>query len=324
MSGLENKIGSFKEKSIIITGAAGFIGSNLVDYLLEQKAEVIGIDNFFSGRKKNLDHAFTYGNFNFIKGDIRNRNRIFRKIKKADIIFHLAAITNPVYTVKNPIISNDVNVTGTLNILELARAQDVEKFIFSSSAAVYGNLPDLPKSENMPLNPISPYGVSKMASEAYINAYHELYGLNTTILRYFNVYGPRQVNSPYSGVVPIFLSKLAKNENITIFGDGNQTRDFIYIKDIIKSNIQSYLSENSNGKIINIASGEPCSINKLVQLLSSLYQKKDPKIIFEDERKGDILHSYGDNKLAREIIGFEPEYDIKKGLEDYIGYLKKK
>ena len=242
---------NFKEKRIVVTGAAGFIGSNLTDSLLEQGAEVIGIDNLFNGRMENLDEAFKHNNFKFYKGDIRDLNFLLDVFEEIDIVYHEAAFTSVPQSIKMPENCNDVNVNGVLNVLNAARRMDVKKIIYASSSSVYGDTPTLPKKEDMCRLPISPYGVAKLACEAYMQAYHKVYGLKTTSLRYFNVYGPRQKDSTYSGVIAIWLGNIIRDEDLTIFGDGKNSRDFTYIKDVIQANLL-VVKQDVAGEIINI------------------------------------------------------------------------
>ena len=223
-----------------------------------------------------------------------------------------------------PQLCNDVNITGTLNILNAARINEVEKIIFASSAAVYGNEPTLPKHEKMRLNPISPYAVTKQAAEGYMVSYNQTYNLNTTSLRYFNVYGPRQQGSPYSGAIAIFIANIFKKKNITIFGDGTQTRDFTYIKDVIKINLLAAESKESAGKIFNVGTGKPKSLGEIINFMIEYSQQEGIEIDYGPIRSGDILHSYGDISLAKDILGYEVEYDVLSGFKEYLDYYRKK
>ncbi len=312
------------EKRILVTGAAGFIGSNLTDELLNQGAEVIGIDNMFNGRVENLVDARKNPKFCFIKGDVRDMNLLLEVMKDVDIIYHQAAFTSVPQSVLMPQLCNDVNVTGMINILNSARIRDIGKIVFASSSSVYGNTPTLPKHEEMKLLPISPYGVSKLAAEKYLLVYNKVYDLNTTALRYFNVFGPRQKDSSYSGVIAIFMSKIFRNENPVIFGDGTQTRDFTYIKDIVRANILTGSSSNTAGKAINIAANSPISLNELTKVMIEAGPNKNLTIKYDSKRKGDILHSYGDTSLAKEILDYEAQYNAVNGFKEYLKYYKNK
>jgi UDP-glucose 4-epimerase len=215
---------------------------------------------------------------------------------------------------------NAVNVNGTLNILNAARKNNIDKIIFSSSSSVYGNTNTLPLTEDMPRNPISPYGTSKLACESYMQSFHHVYGLNTTILRYFNVYGPRQKDSPYSGVIAIWLGNIGRNEPLVIFGDGKNSRDFTYVKDVIRANLLA-AEKSTAGEIINIGASSPISLNNLATLLLRLTKKPNLPIKHVEPRQGDIKHSYADISKAKKLLGFIPEYDQGSGLEDYLKWL---
>lgn len=313
----------FRDKKIVVTGAAGFIGSNLVDELLDLGAQVIGIDNLFNGRLENMKKARKNESFEFHKADIRDLNFLISTFKDVDIIYHEAAFTSVPQSVKMPDSCNEVNVNGVLNILNAARKNDVEKVIFASSSSVYGDTPILPKTEKMKRIPISPYGVAKLAGESYMQVYNDVYGLKTISLRYFNVFGPRQRDSPYSGVIAIWLGRIVDNEDLLIFGDGKNSRDFTYIKDVIQANILAGKSDLS-GEIINIGAGNPISLTDLANLMLKISGKQDLDIKYTDPRPGDIIHSYADISKAKELLGFHPEYDQEKGLRDYFKWYSNK
>jgi len=313
---------SFKGKRVVVTGAAGFIGSNLTDKLLELGAEVIGIDNLFSGRLDNLEEAFKNKNFDFQKGDVRDLNFLLDIFNDIDIIYHEASFVSVPQSVKMPSSCNDFNVNGILNILNAARKKDIDNIIFASSASVYGDTPTLPKTEDMRRIPLSPYGVSKLACEAYIQSYHHVYGLNASCLRYFNIYGPRQRDSPYSGVIAIWIGRIIRNEDLIIFGDGENIRDFTYVKDVVQANLLA--SEHKiGGEILNIACGSPITLTELAKLMLKLANKENLKIHYTDPRPGDILHSYGDMSKAKKMIGFEAKFNQEEGLRDYFKWYRK-
>ncbi len=313
----------FKEKRIAVTGAAGFIGSNLTDELLNLGAEVIGIDNLFNGNLNNLDIALKNRKFKFYKADIRDTDFLLDILKDIEIIFHQAAFVSVPQSILMPNLCNDVNVNGTLNILNIARKYDIDKVVFAASSSVYGEVPDLPKSEDMKRVPISPYGVSKLACESYMNVYQRVYGINTISLRYFNVYGPRQKDSPYSGVIAIWLGRILEDKNLIIFGDGSNTRDFTYIEDVVSANLLAAQSDVA-GEIINIGAGSPISLNKLAKLILKLANKQRLQIEYADPRLGDILHSYANISKAIELLKFNPKYDQKQGLTKYFTWYKNK
>ncbi|MFX1276538.1 MAG: SDR family oxidoreductase [Promethearchaeota archaeon] len=314
---------SLKEKKIIVTGAAGFIGSNLTDKLLEIGANVIGLDNLFNGRIENLEKAMKNKNFQFQKGDVRDLNFLLDVTEDIDIIFHEAAFTSVPQSIKMPESCNDNNINGVLNILNAARKKNVDKVIFASSASVYGDTPVLPKNEEMKRIPISPYGVSKLAGEAYMKVYHQIYGLKTTSLRYFNVFGPRQRDSPYSGVIAIWLGRILRNENLIIYGNGENSRDFTYVKDVVHANLLVGIHDAA-GEILNISCNSPINLTNLARLMLKLTGKEDLEIEYMEPRPGDILHSYGDISKAKRLIKFEPKYNQEEGLRDYLHWYNQK
>lgn len=310
---------NFKGKNILVTGAAGFIGSNLTYELLKLGANVIGIDNLFNGRIENLEEILENKSFKFIKGDIRDFNFLLEVFKDIDIIYHEAAFTSVPQSILMPESCNDVNVNGTLNILNAARKNDVEKIIYASSSSVYGDTPSLPKKEDMPRIPISPYGVSKMTCEAYMQVFHQVYGMKTVSLRYFNVFGPRQKDSPYSGVIAIWLGSIIDNKELIIFGDGEQSRDFTYVNDVVQANLLA-AEHDISGEIINIGAGSPIKLNDLAKLMLKITNKEELKIIHTDPRPGDILHSYADISKAKKLLGFRPNFTPEEGLKHYFNW----
>ena len=307
----------FENKKILVTGAAGFIGSNLTDSLLELGATVIGIDNLFNGKLENLEKAQKKKNFQFFKGDIRDINLLLDISIDVNIIYHQAAFTSVPQSVLMPQSCNDVNINGTLNILNAAKKNNIDKIIFASSSSVYGDEPSLPKKEDMKKIPKSPYAVTKLAGEGYTQVYSHLFGLNTTILRYFNVYGPRQKDSPYSGVIAIWLGRIIRNEDLIIFGDGQNSRDFTYIKDIVRANLLAAEFDKS-GEIFNIGANSPIKLIDLAKLMLKITNKENLNIVYSEPRPGDILHSYADISKAKELLKFEPEYIQEQGLKTYL------
>jgi len=307
---------------ILVTGAAGFIGSNLTDTLLEKGAHVIGLDNLFNGRMENLGVALQNPNFTFHKADIRDSGFLLEVCEDINIIYHQAAFTSVPQSIKMPITCNEVNVGGTLNILNAARVRDVEAIIFASSSSVYGDTPTLPKREDMSLIPISPYGAAKLACEKYLYAYFKVYGLNTIALRYFNVYGPRQKDSTYSGVIPIWLGRIYRNENPIVFGDGEQRRDFTYIKDVVDANLLAGAAKNISGEVFNIGASSPITVNKLAVIMKEVCGKEHLGVDYTDPRPGDIRDSFADIVKAKRVLKFEPKFNIQSGLEAYIEWSK--
>ena len=309
-----------KGKKLLITGVAGFIGSNLADRCLELKAEVVGLDNMFNGSINNLSNALKNKDFRLIKGDLRDYSLLLEITEEVEMIFHMGAFTSVPQSILMPETCNAVNVNGTLNILNAARKNDVEKIIYSSSSSVYGDANELPLTEDMPRDPISPYGTSKLAGESYMQSFENVYGIRTLILRYFNVFGPRQKDSPYSGVIAIWLGCIQRKEPLNIFGDGTNSRDFTYVKDVVEGNLLA-AQRNVSGEILNIGAGSPISLNELATLLLELTDSQELPIEHTDPRPGDILHSYANISKSQKLLGFNPKYDQKSGLIDYLKWL---
>jgi len=302
-----------KFKRVLVTGGAGFIGSHLVDALVSEGCEVVVIDDLSTGNLLNLEHI--KDRITFLKGDIRDQDLLTKAADGCEVIFHQAAVVSVPKTVENPIDSAMVNDMGTLLILETARNTTVRRVVLASSCAVYGDGPELPKVEDMAPKPLSPYAVQKLAGELYALLYHDLYGLETICLRYFNVYGPRQdPSSPYSGVISIFMSKSASKEAPVIYGDGNQYRDFIFVKDVVKANLLAAKTDKASGKIFNVGTGSYVRMNQLWDMICSMtgFNIK-PK--YEQSRSGDILESVANIDKVKSALGFEPEYSFEKGLE---------
>lgn len=308
-------------KKILVTGGAGFIGSHIVDRLLSYKYEVTVIDNLSTGKLENLNHIQNNKYFHFIKGDILDYDNVKDIVKNQDAIFHEAALTSVPFSVKNPIITNEVNVIGTLNLLKSSLDSDIKRFIFASSASVYGDKNVSPIREDMKLYPKSPYAVSKIAAESYIKLFNELYGLETIILRYFNVYGSRTRKD--QGVISKFMNCLFKNENPIIYGDGTQTRDFINVKDIVSANILALSAEKAVGEIINIGTGINISINELVNILQNIMDKKNVSPIYVDPRPGDVKHGYYDISKAQKCLNFYSEINFNRGITELYKWYKK-
>lgn len=301
-----------KYSKILVTGGAGFIGSHIVDKLLSEDYEVTVLDNLSTGRLENLSHHQDNRSFHFIKGDILDLNLIQRILEHQEVVYHQAALANVLYSVKNPIFTNEVNVKGTLSLLKACINNDVKRFIFASSASVYGETHILPMKETTSLNLQSPYAITKFAAENYIKLYHELYGLETICLRYFNVYGLRARTN--QGVISIFINQLLKNQSPIIYGDGEQTRDFINVQDVADANILALSSKNAVGETINIGTGIATSLNQIVNLLLEILNKKYKNPIYSNPRPGDVRHGYADIKEAQELLGFKPNIFIKKGI----------
>ena len=303
-----------KGKNVLVTGGLGFIGSNIAESLSSVN-EVRIIDNFSSGELKNIEGF--QKRVELIKGDIRDRKVIESALDGIDVVFHEAANVFIEDSLKDPAYDSSVNVIGTINLLEGCRKRDVEKVVFASSSAVYGNVEQLPVNEDCPPTPDSPYGISKLCGEYFFRLYHELYEIDTVILRYFNVYGRRQsAASPYSGVIAIFMKNIRGKEPLTIYGDGEQTRDFVSVDDVVRANVLAAESKGLGGRIFNIGTGRAVSINALAQILMDLGGKTE--IEYALPRLGDVRESVADVNRAAEELGFEAAIDIKAGLKDLL------
>lgn len=297
----------------LVTGGAGFIGSHIAERLLKDGHEVIVIDDFSTGKMENLpvdDERLTV-----IEGDIRGFDPLVKIMEGVDWVFHQAAVASVPKTVHDPIGSSAVNYAGTLNILEAARINKVKRVVFASSAALYGDELTLPKIETMSPVALSPYAVDKMASEYACMMYKTLYGLETVALRYFNVYGPRQdPSSPYSGVISIFIDRLKAGSNPTIYGNGEQTRDFIYVDDVVEANMMAITNERAGGEVFNIATGERSTLNNLLKILCRIAGKEfSPE--YDDVRDGDIKDSYANIEKANKLMSFTSKVELKEGLK---------
>jgi len=304
---------------VLVTGGAGFIGSHTVDLLLNQGAQVWVLDNLSSGSLSNLKLWKRNPKFHFKHGTVTQYSLLDSLTKKAEAIIHLAAIVSPYLSVKRPEIVNEVNVSGTLNVLRAALKNKLQKIVFASSSSVYGNQNALPISEDNPLHPVTPYGVSKLAGEKYCGAYCRTYGLSTIALRYFNVYGERQSANPYSGVIAIFAKHLSKGLQPTIYGDGKQTRDFIHVSDVATANLQGLRSGAGAGEAFNVGTGRATNIYELSSLIAELVGRLGTPPTYSPERAGDIRHSYANISRAREILGIQPKVELKEGLKLLIG-----
>ncbi len=300
-------------KNILVTGGAGFIGSHLVPRLLDKGYSVVVLDDLSSGKLENLNSIRSNPNFSFIRGDIRDPKATHDALRGVDAVVHLAALIDVSASVADPASTNDVNVAGTLTVLHEAAKSKVNRFVFASSTAVYGDVKSLPVKEATALHPISPYAASKAACEAYCSAFAGSYGLSSVMLRFFNVYGPKNENSPYSGVITKFMRKALRNEVLTVEGDGEQTRDFIHVSDIAKALTLALEAENAGTGVFNVCTGTPTSITGLVDALREV-TGKDLQVTHGPARVGDIRFSYGDGSRAAEKLGFRADVDIVKGL----------
>lgn len=321
---IDNVFSKIKEKKCIVTGGAGFIGSHLVDTLLDNGAShVIVIDNLITGSIENIKHHFNNDAFTFAHADINDINAISAHFVKTDILFHQAALGSVPRSIENPPNTDINNVHGFVNVLNLCRINNVKKVVFASSSSVYGDNETLPKMEDNLGNPLSPYAISKIACEMYGKNFAELYEMNVTGLRYFNVFGPRQnPKGAYAAVIPLFIDNSLRGKDVTIFGDGEQARDFTFVKNVVNANILAAFNIKKQGyNIMNIGCGERTSVNMLFNIIHEKIKGKS-KAIHKPERKGDIRNSIASIDRAYELIGYEPKINVKEGLIETIEWFK--
>ena len=311
------------QKRILITGAAGFIGTNLVEYFLSKNHKVRGLDNFATGHRYNVEPFLTHPNFEFIEGDIRKLEDCKKATENIDFVLHQAALGSVPRSIDDPIASNETNITGFLNMLVAARDNGVKRFIYAASSSTYGDSEALPKVENVIGKPLSPYAITKYVNELYADIFSKTYGLETIGLRYFNVFGRRQdPNGAYAAVIPKFVMQLMKHDSPVINGDGTFSRDFTYIDNVIHMNECAMLTENKNAlnTVYNTAFGDRTNLNQMVALLKEYLGKHDPKIlevevIHGKYRNGDIPHSLASIEKAKKFLNYIPQFNFAKGLE---------
>jgi nucleoside-diphosphate-sugar epimerase len=299
---------------VLVTGGAGFIGSHLVDALLARGDDVRVLDNFSTGDRRNLLHVAAH--IEIVEGDLRSFERVLTAVRGCEVVFHQAALPSVPRSIQDPLSSSEVNVTGTLNVLLAARDEGVRRVVYASSSSVYGSVADgSAKTEDLQVAPLSPYGVAKHAGEAYCSSFHSVYGLETVSLRYFNVFGPRQSPiSEYAAVIPNFFAAALLDERPVIYGDGEQSRDFTFIDNVVGANIAAAHAQQSRGGVFNIACGETHSINALLAAVARIAGRAlDP--IFAPERPGEVRMSRADIEAARTKLGYEPVVLLDRGLE---------
>lgn len=303
-------------KNAAVTGGAGFIGSHLAEELAIQGYNVLIIDDLSTGRIENIESLLARDNVEFIQGNITNLSLLKQHLRKINYVFHQAAIPSVPRSIDTPKAAHNVNITGTLNVLLAAKDSGVSKVIYASSSSIYGDMPKLPKTEDMTPDPQSPYAVTKLTGEYYCQVFHRVYSLPTICLRYFNVYGPKQnPESQYAAVIPSFIKKISENKPPVIFGDGEQFRDFTFVKDVVRANILA--AESNASGIFNISRGESITINQLAQLTISIIGNNNIKPTYAIPRPGDIKHSIADITKAR-TFGYKPEYSLERGLKETI------
>jgi nucleoside-diphosphate-sugar epimerase len=306
---------------VVVTGGAGFIGSHIAETVAASGAKVRIVDDLSTGHRENVEALS--GDIEFIEGSVANLSLMSRVLKDAEVVFHEAAIPSVPRSVENPTQSHIASVDGTFNLLLAAREQKVRRVIYAASSSAYGDQPTLPKVEDMTPDPLSPYAVAKLVGEYYCQVFTRVYGLETVSLRYFNVFGPRQdPGSQYSGVVSRFISSLCSDEQPVIFGDGEQSRDFTYIDNVVAANLKATSTTEGVGKVINVATGDRITLNQLLTELKELVGKTNVKVDFREARVGDVRHSLADTTRARELLGYEPTVGLREGLKRTIDWWK--
>ncbi|SRR5579875_648038 len=306
----------------VVTGGAGFIGSHIADELVRRGIETYVIDDLSTGSLDNLRQHAGNDLLHFVRGDARNIEKLLTGLEAIDVVFHEAAIASVPRSVSEPMVVHDANVNMSLEVMNFCVKKKIRRLVFASSAAVYGVIKDGPASEDHPCKPYSPYGASKIAVEHYLSAYYHTYGLETAALRYFNVFGPRQVLNDYSGVITIFINQLLKKETPTIFGDGLQTRDFVHVNDIVQANMLCMESEKAKGDVFNVATGKPISILDLLLVLKSVTKNDELPHRFGPIRSGDVKFGTASVEKIKKVLGFAPRVDISNGLAGLVEYIK--
>ena len=311
---------SFTEK-VLVTGGAGFIGSNLAEELIKKGAKVSILDNFVTGFRENLDEI--KGNFEFIKGDLNDDHKLKAALEGVEVVFHQAALPSVPRSVENPLETHKACVDGTFNLLLKSKESNVRRFVYAASSSAYGDQETLPKVETMIPKPLSPYAAAKLMGEYYCQVFFRVYGLETICLRYFNVFGPRQnPSSMYSGVISRFIDSLMSGESPTIYGDGEQSRDFTFIANVVNANIKAAQAKEGIGEIINVANGERISLNELIEVLKKITGKTNVQPNYQSARTGDVKHSQADNTRAVEWLDYQKLCGLEEGLRQTIDWWK--
>ena len=313
-------------KTILVTGGAGFIGSNLCEALLEKRNKVVCLDNFATGKRENLEQLLKDTNFTLFEGDIRKLEDCLKATKDVDYVLHQAALGSVPRSIKDPITSNDVNVSGFLNMLVASRDNGVKRFVFAASSSTYGDSESMPKVEDIIGKPLSPYAITKYVNEMYADIFSKTYGLETIGLRYFNVFGRKQdPNGAYAAVIPKFVSQLMNGESPVINGDGNYSRDFTYIDNVIQANLLSLITTNEKAinTVYNVAYGDRNTLNDLMEYLKEYLSEFDSEIsnvdvIYGPNRAGDIPHSHASVDKAKENLNYNPQFNLQQGLKEAV------
>ena len=317
---------SLDQHTFLITGGAGFIGSHIVEYLLNNKAKKVRVlDNLSTGLQKNIDLFSNHPAFEFIQGDIRDFAICQKACEGIDYVSHQAALGSVPRSIKDPLTTNEVNITGFVNMITAAKDAHIKTFVYASSSSVYGSEPTLPKIENRVGEPLSPYAVTKKTNELYASVFHELYGMQIIGFRYFNVFGPRQdPNGPYAAVIPLFIKGILDKTPVYINGDGEQTRDFTFVDNAVQANIRGLFCENQQafGKVINVAVGEKFTVNYMYDAIKDMLQSQH-EATHRAPRAGDIRNSLADTSLAHALIGYAPTHRFMDGLKETVNFFVK-
>ena len=309
--------------NILVTGGAGFIGSHLAEILLKQGHQVRVLDNFSTGKKENLLFEEPHPSLEVINGDVRDLRDCEKAVAGVEYVFHQAALASVQRSVEDPLTTQAVNVGGTLHILMASREAGVKRVIYASSSAIYGDTPVLPKHEEMPPSPLSPYALQKYIGEQYCRLFFQLYGLDTLSLRYFNIFGPRQdPASIYSAVIPRFIEALVEGRSPVVYGDGEQSRDFTYVENVVEANVLAMAVSHGRGEVMNIAYGQRTSLNQLLEILQRILKSK-VRATYQDPRLGDVKHSLADIGKAIAFLHYQPRVGIEAGLKRTAGYFGK-
>lgn len=318
-------------KKILVTGGAGFIGSNLCERLLTDGNVVLCLDNFLTGKKRNIEPFLNQPGFQLLEGDIRDKSVCEKAVKGVDLVLHQAALGSVPRSVNDPLTTNDININGFLNMLWASKEEGIKRFVYAASSSTYGDSAELPKVEERIGKPLSPYAVTKYVNELYAKVFSDLYGMEVIGLRYFNVFGKNQdPDGAYAAAIPKFIKALLHHQSPEIFGDGSQTRDFTYVENVIQANILAATADKQEAlnTVYNVAYGERITLNELVILMQELLSRFDPeikniKLVYGKERAGEVKHSLASVEKAKKILGYQPTHDLKRGLTEAVDWYVK-